>query len=80
MAMKICDEYHHDRVFMRHWEQLCDKVDLSFTAFKKILFQHYEELLIAMDAERDDMQQKGIDTITADRIIRFVKDDISRQL
>ena len=45
-----------------------------------MLSQQYEKLVIAMDAERESMQEKDIDTKTIDKIIKFVTDEISRQL
>jgi serine/threonine-protein kinase HipA len=72
MAMKIGSQYEFDKVFPRHWEQLCKDTHLSYPGLKQILENQGELILTAAENEKNNLIQMGRHTNIIDKIIKII--------
>ena len=57
MAMKMGGEYDSEKIFPRHFEQLCKEVHYSYPALKDLIQNQAEEILKAIESEKDHLKQ-----------------------
>lgn len=67
MSMRIGKEYYFDRVFPRHWEQLCKDIHYSYPALKKSIQRIGESILKIVKFEKDKILE--VPNATIDKII-----------
>lgn len=80
MAMKIGSKYESDRVLARHWEQLCNNINYSYPALKKMIIKQGDAIMKAADIERDNMIQMKMKAPIIDKIMKVFDGQITMTL
>jgi serine/threonine-protein kinase HipA len=76
MAMKIGSKYDANHVLTRHWQQLCDHVNYSFTAMVNLINDLGNKIKVAAAEERLLMKANGLGSTIIDKIYNFLDSNI----
>lgn len=80
MAMKIGSKYEADYVLPRHWEQLCNNINYSFTALKRTIIKQAEAMMNAAELQRENLIQLKRNVPVIDEIIKLLDKKITNIL
>lgn len=78
MAMKIGNQKDSDRVFSRHWEQLCTEIDFSYPTFKKMIPEMCNAIVTAAEVELQQLESFNKENTCAARIVEQLKRRIDK--
>ena len=73
LAMNIADYFEPDEIFAYHWRTLCEDINYSFPAFKKLAKDLYSTLPSEAEATYAEMQAEGWSHPVCEAALNIIK-------
>lgn len=80
MAMKIGNEYDSEKIFPRHFEQLCQEIHYAYPALKRLIQNQAEKILKAVNSEKEHLKQIQHKKPIIDKIVHCFEQRITQTL